>query len=515
MKKLNKKLLIGASALAMLNFSCTKLNEQLYGSKFIKDGNTAAGSADLGGVYNQLNGFSDQANWYALEEHSTDEMMGPTRGTDWDDFGTWRKLHQHTWDPTHNQIYDTWNNLNTGVYRATSVIAGATDNQIKAEASFLRAFFMFWVVDLYGQQPFRNVTDDPDANPMVMTRKAATDYMIKDLEFAVATLPAGSLANAGKANKYAAEFLLAKIYLNKAVYYQDPATPAGPFTFQSADMNKALGYLNDIINNGPYSLTANYYDNFKWDNTSASKEIIFSRQNDPNTGQNASLENRTRMVEHYNTTPSGWNGFTTLAAFYNSFEDNDIRKKYNLPNYTEVTGQNVGFLVGQQKTVDSKGNLVNVLDRSGKPLIFTPNVNIGYATEAEGIRAVKFPLNPTNFGQSGNDYVFFRFADVLLMKAEAILRGGTDAAQPLALVNQIRANRGASLLTSLDLPGLLAERGREMYWESWRRQDLIRFGKFNDPVDQRSTASAGYRVVYPIPQRAVDSNPNLKQNTGY
>ncbi|WP_158826756.1 RagB/SusD family nutrient uptake outer membrane protein [Mucilaginibacter lacusdianchii] len=511
MKKLNKKLLLSAGALAVFNLSCTKLNEDLYGSKYVDKGG-AATSADLGGVYSQLNGFNDQANWYALSEHSSDEMMGPTRGTDWDDFGTWRKLHQHTWDPSHNQIYDTWNNLNIGVYRATSVIAKAADNQTKAEASFLRAFFMYWVVDFYGQQPFREVTDDPDANPRVMTRKEATDFMIKDLEFAIANQ---TTKDPGKGNKYAAEFLLAKIYLNKAVFYQDPATAAGPYTFQKADMDKALGYLNDIINNGGYTLTPNYYDNFKWDNTTASKEIIFARQNDPNVGQNASVENRTRMGMHYNTTPDGWNGFTTLAAFYNSFEDNDIRKKYNLPGYTDKTGHNVGFLVGQQKKYDAQGNLVNVLDRSGNPLVFTPNVNLGYATEAEGIRVVKFALNPANYGQSGNDYVFFRFADVLLMKAEAILRGGTDAAQPLALVNQIRANRGATQLANLDLTALLAERGRELYWESWRRNDLIRFGKFNDPVDQRETKSAGYRVVYPIPQRAVDSNPNLKQNFGY
>ncbi|NCD72303.1 RagB/SusD family nutrient uptake outer membrane protein [Mucilaginibacter agri] len=512
MKKINKNIWLGTLALAMLNFNCTKLNEELYGSKFQKEGGATANTADLGGVYNQLNDFSNQANTYALEEHSTDEMMGPTRGTDWDDFGTWRKLHQHTWDPTHNQIYDTWNVLNTGVYRATSVISAASSNQIKAEASFLRAFFMFYVVDLYGQQPFREVTDDPDANPRVMSRKEATDYMIKDLEFAVANLTGGT---PGQATKEGAEFLLAKIYLNKAVFYQNPASPAGPYTFDKADMDKVVLYTNAIINSGKYTLASNYYDNFKWDNTTASKELIFVRPNDPGAGQTASLENRTRMVEHYNTTPDGWNGFTTLAAFYSSFDDGDTRKSYVLPGYTDKTGQNVGFLIGQQKKYDASGNLVNVLDRSGNPLIFTPKVDLGYATEAQGIRAVKFPLNPANLGQSGNDYVFFRYSDALLMKAEAILRGGTDAATPVALVNSIRTVRGAAPLANVDLTAMLAERGREMYWEGWRRNDLIRFGKFNDPVDQRDVASPGYRVVYPIPQRAVDSNPNLKQNTGY
>jgi starch-binding outer membrane protein, SusD/RagB family len=116
---------------------------------------------------------------------------------------------------------------------------------------------------------------------------------------------------------------------------------------------------------------------------------------------------------------------------------------------------------------------------------------------------------------STNEMVFMRFADVRLMKAEAILRGGTDAETPLAIVNQIRTLRNATPLATVNLTNLLAERGRELYLEGHRRNDLIRFGKFNDPVDQRSGASPAYTVVFPIPTVALASNPNLKQNFGY
>jgi hypothetical protein len=88
---------------------CTKLDEKLYGSKSLAEG--TVGAADLGAVYNQLNGQTGASNTFALQEHSTDEMMGPTRGTDWGDFGTWRKLHTHTWTASHNQINDTWDEL--------------------------------------------------------------------------------------------------------------------------------------------------------------------------------------------------------------------------------------------------------------------------------------------------------------------------------------------------------------------------------------------------------------------
>jgi hypothetical protein len=103
------------------------------------------------------------------------------------------------------------------------------------------------------------------------------------------------------------------------------------------------------------------------------------------------------------------------------------------------------------------------------------------------------------------------------MKAEAILRGGTATGgqTALSIVNSIRARSGAPALTAVTLSDILAERGRELYLEAVRRPDLIRFGKYNDPVNERSTKSDASRVVYPIPNQAVSSNPNLKQNFGY
>ncbi|MXV53192.1 RagB/SusD family nutrient uptake outer membrane protein [Pedobacter sp. HMF7647] len=511
---MKKKFLITGSLAALLlaGSGCTDLKEELYGSQF-EDNGAQTTSADLAGVYSILNGFTDQANLYALEEHSTDEMMGPTRGTDWDDFGTWRKLHQHTWDPSHNQVFDTFNQLTRGVYNATLVYSRGADNQVKGEAAFLRAFFMFYMDDLYGKQPFREASEGIDVLPKVFTRKEGTDFIIKDLEFAEANLKPNT---PGYATKEAADFLLAKMYLNKAVYYADPQNPGGPYTFAKADMDQVIAYCNKVIASGKYQIAAKYFDNFTWTNTTDSKELIFVREN-TDTDQPGNSRNRTYMGNHYNQTPGGWNGFTTLADFYSTFENGDQRKGGDLPGFTNRTGEKTGFNIGQQFGPDGKGGLVALKDRSGQPLIFTPNVNLNYATEAEGIRVIKYPLNPDKLDNSQNDYVFFRYADLLLMKAEAILRGGTDPTgqTALSIVNSIRTTRGASTLSSIDEVSMLAERGRELYYEGWRRNDLIRFGKFNDPVDQRPNRSAGFRVVYPLPQRAVDANPNLTQNVGY
>jgi hypothetical protein len=512
MKKITSISVI-CSALLLASAGCAKLDEKISGSKFIDTGGAATAS-DLNGVYSQLNGQADQANTYALQEHPTDEMMGPTRGTDWGDFGTWRKLHTHTWTPTHNQVNDTWDQLNIGVFRATQVIARSTDDQIKAEASFLRAYFMFQIVDLYGQAPFREADAANSSIPKVFTRTEATDFIIKDLEFADTKL--GPAANVGVASKAAADALLAKVYLNRAVYTS--ATVGGPYTFAAADMDKVILYANKVTAAG-YTLepAGKYFQDFAWDNSEQSHENIFGIYNTPTRVQ-AAAKNRWKMGLHYNQTPDGWNGFTTLSDFYNSFEPGDERRGVAYVGLTDKVGLRAGFAVGQQY---GPGN-VALKQRGGKPLVFTPEVNLNFSTEAQGIRVFKYFPHPNADGSvtdSGedNDYILLRYADVLLMKAEAIMRGGTDplAQTAVQIVNSIRTPRGASALGTVDAAAMLAERGRELYFEGWRRNDLIRFEKFNDPVDQRPAKTDKTRTLYPIPQRAVDTNPNLKQNPGY
>jgi hypothetical protein len=523
MNRLIKNYLAPVSMCILLGVaSCTKLEPDVKPPNSIapKSAGGAPAPASISKVYEQLNQLLGQSNTYAMDEHSTDELMGPTRGTDWDDFGTWRKLHLHTWDASHNQINDTWNGLNGGLFQTTLLAESTTSPAGDVTAArFLRAYFSYVVCDLFGQVQHRPATAAVDVIPDVFTRAEACDFIISELEAVIPLLPAYTPANRAFATKEAAEFLLAKTYLNKAVFKQDPTKPAGPFTFDQGDMNKVISLCNDIAANPALKIADNYWDNFEWDNATKSTENIFVR---PHSG-GINVQWVTCEGFHYNQAPSGWNGFTTLADFYNSFQDGDVRKKEDLPGYTDQMGSNVGFLVGQIKGPQGGhvGNpIVDLKDRSGNPLIFTPDVRLFYSTETKGIRIVKYPLDPSTINDnggsgSGNDYVFFRFADVRLMKAEAILRGGTDAETPLAIVNGIRAKRGVGALASVDLPALLAERGRELYLESWRRNDMIRFGTFNAPVGERPDASDPSRCVYPIPNIALSSNPNLKQNFGY
>jgi len=515
--------------------ACGKLDPKLEGPLSIAP--TTSGGApqapSISTVYEQLNQLVGQYGYQAMQEHSTDELMGPTRGTDWDDFGTWRRLHLHTWAGDHNQINDVWNGLNGALFQAT-LVAETKTGLDKAEGQFLRAFFRFAVCDLYGQVQTRPATAAANVIPSVLTRAAAIDEIITEAEAAVGSLPAFNGSNRGQATKEAAWALLAKAYLNKAVYKQDPTKPAGPFSFNASDMNKVIEYCDKIAANPLLQIDTYYWDNFKWDATTKSSENIFVRKNagDARAGNGTNLVWATCMGWHYNQRPSSWNGFTTLSDFYNKFDDTaDVRLNDNIAGYTEKTGSNAGFLLGQAygpvkasnpKEPGSIGDPIGPLyDRSGNPLIFTRRASIFFNGEASGIRTNKFPLDPNSINDGGwgspNEFPFFRLSDAKLMKAEAILRGGTATGgeSPLTIVNAIRSKRNASARTAVDLNELLNERARELYLEGWRRNDMVRFGIFNAPVEERATASDASRAVYPIPTIALSSNPNLKQNFGY
>lgn len=475
--------------------------------------------AALSGVYAQMNGFANQADSpWALNEHSSDELMGPTRGTDWSDFGVWRQLHLHTWDPSHSIVLANWNLLNQGVFRATQVIeASSADAQQVAEAKFLRALFMFYVMDQYGQVPFRDVEAGPNDIPEVKTRPEAFDFIVSDLKEARSTLVDEGMnlnngEDAAKASVEAVDFLLAKLYLNKAVYTQATSdNPTMDFSFSSEDMDEVISRVNNLQSNGYLALEDNYWENFYINNTSESSELVFVLDNESDDAP-AAVSNFHRMTLHYNQTPSSWNGFTTISEFYSNFnEDSDVRKNSEIPEVKDATGLDVGFLEGQQYGPDGEA----LTDRGGNPLVFTEEVDLFYSDERMGIRAIKYPPRPDDPGNTllATDFVVFRYADALLMKAEAHLRKG-EKGPALTIVNNLRDMRGASELGSIDEETMLAERGRELYWEGWRRHDQIRFGTFTNAWTDKEQSDVS-KILFPIPQKAMDTNPNFEQNSGY
>ncbi|AXY76975.1 RagB/SusD family nutrient uptake outer membrane protein [Paraflavitalea soli] len=486
--------------------ACTKLEEKLNGE--VSPDQVAGGGSStaslLKGVYDAMRSpYQDQSRFWAAQEHTSDECIGPTRGGDWDDNGVWRILHVHKWDGDHLFLRQTFEDLGGVIYAGTDMLRFNPTAQQAAEARFLRAFAMFSMLDGWDQVPYREPGGDILQAPKVRKGTEALDYIIAEVNAIMNDLPATPV---NKANKDAARVLLMKCYINKGVI-ANRATPA----FAAADMDQVITLADQIINSNKYKLATQYFDNFAPNNDVISTENIFTAEN---IGGSSSGNVRSRWfcTLHYNNNPGGWNGFTTLSDFYNKFEAADVRRSQSYPGVTNVSGIKPGFLVGQQ--FDQNG--VALKDRGGRPLAFTPEVKaieIGTNLEVTGIRVIKYPIDYNNGDNSNNDYVYYRYADVILMKAEALLRKN-NAAAALPLVNEVRTKRGIAALASVNLDQLLDERGREFYWEGMRRNDLIRFGKFLQPWQEKPTDDPK-NLLFPIPNQQIAANPNLVQNTGY
>lgn len=520
-----KKTLAAAAVLAALQLATScKLNEDLQGTVTVDQASGGSAASLLDGVYLTLRSpFQGATQVFALSEVTTDERLMPTRAGDWDDNGIWRQLHLHTWDANHGQVRDAFANLGTVVFTATDMLQtrfGANTQQ-QAEARFVRAFAMYWMLDLFDQVPAREPGDLVSQPTTVRKGTAANDYIISELNAILPSLPDAPVS---RATKDAARCLLMKCYLNRHVYAnrQNPGTPA------AADMNMVISLADQIIAGGRFKFANNYFDNFAPDNTNIGTENIFTELNQGGVSSGAQYD-LWRFISHYNMLPSGYNGPCALSDFYNKYEASDLRRGqvYRYTNGPSNPGnrQNVGYLIGQQYNLNTGAALT---DRGGNPLVFTSAVSIvetGSNLEVTGIRPMKYPPDFINnsAGTIDNDMVHFRLPDVLLMKAEAILRGGTGTtagtygSTPLALVNSIRTHstRAASALTSVNLTNVYDERGRELYLELWRRQDMVRFGTFLGPIQQGPTSSSPTYLIFPIPNQQLAVNPNLTQNPGY
>ncbi len=521
---------------------CTKLSEDLGSTLTNSQVSSALGSAGTGlllsAAYADLGGpLTSQDQLFSLMENTTDESLVPTRGGDWDDNGVWRVMHNHTWNADHGQITSVFNSLNKINFDATNVLGFNPSPAQAAEAKFIRALALYYLLDLYGQFPIRNPGDNLLLAPTVKTGADGAAFIIAELNAALPNLPAGN--GSDKANPDAARVLLMKCYLQQGTW----TNRAAP-TFAAADMAQVISLGNAIISGGKYSYNANYFDNFKPGND-FSTEAIFRYNNTAGvSANNSGIGARWNMTLHYNSyTPSapnaGWNGFSTIGDFYASFNTTGAPTAYgpsdtlfdprlggrNYLGSKTISGINPGFLVNQQ--YNEMG--VAEKDRKGNPLAFDPKIaadmkETGSNLELTGIRVVKYPPDYTQYGggPAGNDLMIFRYPDVVLMVAEAKQRTG-DAAGALLMVNALRTGRGAAPLISMALANtsnvedpntLLAERGRELYWESVRRTDLQRFGVYLKPW-QYKPSDDPKNLIFPVPNSALAANPNLKQNPGY
>lgn len=502
-------------AVTLFSLSCTKLDEKFRSELAQNNSNDLKASQFLASAYSSIAGpFQGNSDLWALQTLSTDEAIPPTRAGDWDDNGAWRAVATKTWNADLGQVRGQFEALLATQFAASNVLQYKPSPQEAAEARFIRAFSMYWVLDGYDQVPYREDLTNYKLLPVTLKGKDALDFIVSELTAILPSLPDASQAYV--ANRNAAKALLMKIYLNKGVYLNRAAP-----TFAAEDMAKVASLADEIIGTGKYSLNANYFDNFSPDNDVKSTENIFTFLNDAGANRGSNVRGFTYMVSHYNQNPGGWNGFATLSDFYDKFEAADQRRGvyYTYPGALPNPGKrvNVGFRIGQQYNLTTDAPLF-ARNPSTAPLSFTREVKLKETDpntlEITGIRPIKYAFDYGSPGdQKNNDFAVFRLADVMLMKAEALVRT-SNATGALTLVNAIRQKRGVADLAALTLDNLLDERGRELYWEGYRRQDLIRFGKFLNAYQEKPAADA-HVLLFPIPSSQLAVNANLTQNPGY
>jgi len=493
--------------------------------------------AGLAGVYAQLRSTAPEGGIYDVNEVSTDEIVVPTRGSDWYDNGQWIDLHNQTWTPTSaaasNFFNGAWNSAYTGVARANLFLSSIENAVIPnkaiyvAEGRALRAFYYYILLDLFGGVPI--VTNTEIGLHPRSTRRELFNFIESEL---IAARDSGlqatwNAANNGRLTKYAADAILANMYINAGVFTKDAAGGTG---INASGYNScsgvavtggdacaaAIAAADRVLNSGNYRLADSFPQNFRADNYK-SPENIFVVKFIPADGLGMGI---TMAALHYcqyaPLTP--WNGFATLAQTYNAFDATDKRRN--------------AILIGPQRDVLT-GALATVRVSGACPpytpsvaLVFTDTIrDIRSASEGEGPRIYKWPADPAHVQQnSGNDFAWSRLGEIYLIKAEALNEQTPGSGAALTLLNNLRARTdpvNTPLAGPITRDMILRERLFELFAESKRRQDLIRFGQYAGRTDAASGLAGGkvgrpdYYVLMPIPQTQINANPLLAQNSGY
>ena len=539
--------ILATALLALAASSCTDLDVDVKSklteypsSEIAMEGKMAdayyAFRKPLGNNYNRYQTFSsDEATGLSFDGDYYDgaENVNPT-------------LHSFQ---ANNTPGNWWSDLASGITKCNKLINELADDttalskRYVANLRTVRAFYHFILMDSYGDVPILNKIYDSNEVIERQPRKMVAEFIEKEL---VESLPELSTANDastyGKPNKWMAEALLVKLYMNWGVYTcgnvadYDPATTANP------KLNEAVKYCDEIVKSGLFNLSDNYREKFLYNNGYQIKDFIYAMPYDCVTDYKSEEGNyygRYRTFRKIDSgTPTGYysgkmsSSCAGICAMNPEFADlftlkGDERNKCVLSGkvfmHDAITGEetSVPYLYKGQQLELTK---TLTLKDGGEAQL---NAGATYDGWRQGYRSIKFYPNPTEYSKyarcQSNDVPIFRYADILLEKAEAILRGATatNGDTPQSLFNQIRAYVNAPLLDHTpSLKELLDERGREFFDENWRRNDMIRFGTFESEYGFHRHDFPGANFdkrhrIFPVPQTIMNENTNWKQNEGY
>ncbi|MEQ8414041.1 MAG: RagB/SusD family nutrient uptake outer membrane protein [Imperialibacter sp.] len=560
---------------------CTDLEEDILDESLTGTGEAEVISGSIAPVYGLLRQVWLHTVNFGLQEVASDEAILPYRGgTDWFDGGKFIAVHQHLMTPSNSLVADSWTYITLTLSRAVvaeerlreEVEKGNADAQGPLyEMIAMHAYLNMLALDNWGLVFKKDRSSDVS---VLLRGQEAIDYIEGKLLSVVDVM--SNDVGPGRMNKDAVSALLARLYLNAAVYRDPYGTP----DFRSEDMDKVIQYTNSIIA-GSHSLSAEYFDLFSDDNHTKS-ELIFAldqrgvlatehgrwaywpisgdqvpRPEFPSTRGTDAVAATPDFYQHWVDAYGSVDPADADARFYmkNTMipdelvdlsgvtPENDSNHYYCVPAQDFEIDRGIlrGIIWGPRKDAtgqimtcdDGSVRIYPVINRrtSGANIRYVDhNLNVDFTEQGSlhntGYRFSKYQFShtaPNCCSYSSVDIVLIRLGEIYLMRAEAKLRKG-DNAGALADVNTLRTSRTArpeqtpAALTSIDTEILFRETGFELYWEGLRRNYQIRFGKYEDSWTGKDDADVRKRL-FPIPQRAIDGASSEKgflvQNEGY
>lgn len=505
------------------SFSCTDLSEESFTELRADDFFQTEEDIEkaLVPVYSQLRQVC--CGWHGnfdLQEETSDILITPTRGGSWFDGGTYIRLQLHNWAANQSQPGNLWNRSYTGINNANRLLFQIdnaefdipNEEALVAEVKAARAFYYLLLLDNFRNVPLITSFDVPEGFlPDQVSPEELFDFIESELTSHLDLLSSDNdQSTYGRFNKWAALSTLAKLYLNAEVYIGSPRWTG------------VIEVTDEIINSGLFSLESNYRVPFSTNNDQ-SAELIFAVPFETDVAEEFHIHMKSLHQANqrtYQLRSNPWNGMGVQPHFVDSYHSEDQRLDDTWLSGVQLAAN------GDTLEMSQNDSLI------GKPLVYENELlSIHDTAENDLFRIGKYEIAPNSSSSLSTDFPIYRYADVLMMKAEAILRIGGDPAEAAALVNEVRARAFEpdepvspnELIAAQNLYGaevnfgrMLMELGWEFAAEGRRRSDLVRFGIYTRGtwgVDH--VPNGEYRDIFPIPEDAINRNPSLVQNPGY
>lgn len=505
---------------------------------------------------NRLYGSTD--NVHTLQEFSSDAWILPGRQGDWVDGGKWQSLFLHNYGPGNATIKSTWNalytiigNCNTSIDNLETFIQAGGESYLQDyqyEARAVRAILYYHLVDLFGRVPLVTSSKTVMADVNQSSRSEVYQFIVDELTDCIPHLPSGKCQNMGKyygrVTKAVGYMAMAKVAINSPILSKDDwndgslvggIAKVAPYVNQAGknikialdgttrDAWETVLYCQKQIEKEGYSLQPNFSQNFSKTNDS-SVENIWTQPSDGTTYK-VSDYNPTRTLHAAHASAyglQGWNGACAtveqMKVFKYGTDEQDPRMDMTFfygPVFVDGKPIDAGLGDGAQLCYNPMDVVVDFKED-------VPNQILKFA----GARMSKYEVdNTTSYLNHNNDKVFWRYADALLLAAEAKVRMGQSGD---AEVNEIRDRVQAGQKSNVTLQDILDERMLEFSYEGMRRQDQIRFGTYTEPTTDRYAGvhhnvatgdyvvdNTGFTTVFPIPTSVLELNTKLTQNPGY